>query len=69
MNKIKLGLEVLLEEKLALLRGARIGLICNPSTVNHQYQHAADLFHAHPDIQLTTLFGPQHGIRGETRTI
>ena len=67
MNKIKLGLEVLLAEKLELLRGSRVGLICNPSTVNHQYQHAADLFHAHPDIHLTTLFGPQHGIRGETQ--
>jgi uncharacterized protein YbbC (DUF1343 family) len=67
MNKIRLGLEVLLEEKLDLLRGARVGLICNPSTVNHQYQHAADLLHAHPEINLTTLFGPQHGIRGETQ--
>ena len=67
MNKIKLGLEVLLEERLDLLRGARIGLICNPTTVNHQWQHAADLLHAHPAINLTTLFGPQHGIRGETQ--
>lgn len=67
MNKIKLGLEVLLEEKLDLLRGADVGLICNPTTVNHGFQHAADLFHAHPAIHLTTLFGPQHGIRGETQ--
>jgi uncharacterized protein YbbC (DUF1343 family) len=67
MNKIKLGLEVLLEERLNLLRGARVGLICNPTTVNHQWQHAADLFHAHTAIHLTTLFGPQHGIRGETQ--
>ncbi len=67
MNKIKLGLEVLLEERLDLLRGSRVGLICNPTTVNHQWQHAADLLHAHPSINLTTLFGPQHGIRGETQ--
>ena len=67
MNKIKLGLEVLLEERLDLLRGSRVGLICNPTTVNHQWQHAADLLHAHPAINLTTLFGPQHGIRGETQ--
>ena len=67
MNKVKLGLEVLLEERLDLLRGLRVGLICNPTTVNHDYQHAADLFHAHPDINLTALFGPQHGIRGETQ--
>ena len=67
MHKITLGLEVLLSEKVASLRGARVGLICNPATVNHRFQHAADLFHAHPDIRLTALFGPQHGIRGETQ--
>ena len=67
MNKITLGLEVLLAEKTELLRGARVGLICNPTTVDHHLRHAADLFRAHPDINLTALFGPQHGIRGETQ--
>ena len=67
MNKIKLGLEVLLEEKLDLLRDQRVGLICNPTTVNHKWQHAADLFHLHPSFELTALYGPQHGIRGETQ--
>jgi uncharacterized protein YbbC (DUF1343 family) len=67
MHKVKLGLEVLLEEKTALVAGARVGLICNPTTVNHQFIHAADLFYAHPLINLAALFGPQHGIRGETQ--
>ena len=67
MNKIKLGLEILLEEKLDLLRDQRVGLICNPTTVNHKWQHAADLFHFHPSFDLTALYGPQHGIRGETQ--
>lgn len=67
MNKIALGLEVLLSEKTSLLRGARVGLICNPTTVDNNFRHAADLFRAHPDINLTALFGPQHGIRGETQ--
>src|SRR2546425_6959280 len=66
-SQISLGLEILLEEKPALLRGARVGLICNPATVDHHFRHAADLFRAHPDIALTALFGPQHGIRGETQ--
>ncbi|MFN0122842.1 MAG: exo-beta-N-acetylmuramidase NamZ domain-containing protein [Blastocatellia bacterium] len=64
---VKTGLEVLLDEQTATLRGARVGLICNPATVDHAWRHAADLFHQHPDIDLTTLFGPQHGIRGETQ--
>jgi len=67
MNKIALGLEVLLSEKPSLLRGGRVGLICNPTTVDHHFRHAADLFRAHPNINLTALFGPQHGIRGETQ--
>ncbi|HYE73911.1 MAG TPA: DUF1343 domain-containing protein [Blastocatellia bacterium] len=67
MNHIKLGLEVLLEEKLSLVKGARVGLICNPATVNRNFIHAADLFHHNPQINLTALFGPQHGIRGETQ--
>src|SRR5262249_49356738 len=64
---ITLGLEVLLAEKIGLLRNARVGLICNPATVDHAFRHAADLFNAHQDINLTALFGPQHGIRGETQ--
>ncbi|HEX7998175.1 MAG TPA: DUF1343 domain-containing protein [Pyrinomonadaceae bacterium] len=64
---MKLGLEKLLNEELSRLRGARLGLICNQSSVNHQLRHAADLLHEHRDAKLTTLFGPQHGIRGDVQ--
>src|SRR5262245_10658146 len=66
-TQIRLGLEILLAEKTGLLRNARVGLICNPATVDHSFRHAADLFSAHQDINLRALFGPQHGIRGETQ--
>src|SRR5712675_499631 len=64
---ISLGLESLLGQRVSLLGGSRVGLICNQASVNHQFQHAADLFHAHPEINLTALFGPQHGIRGDVQ--
>jgi len=64
---IKLGIERLLDDKIALLKGARVGLVCNQASVNHEFRHAADLFHQHPEINLTTLFGPQHGIRGDVQ--
>lgn len=67
MNYITLGLEVLLGERAELLRGARVGLICHPASVDHEFRHAADLFNECPDIKLAALFGPQHGIRGETQ--
>jgi uncharacterized protein YbbC (DUF1343 family) len=64
---LTLGLEKLLKEHLDILRGARIGLICNQSSVNHQLRHAADLLHEEGRVKLTALFGPQHGIRGDVQ--
>src|SRR4030088_3215996 len=66
-TRIKLGVERLLDEKIALLRGNRVGLVCNQASVDHSFRHAADLFHENPEIDLTTLFGPQHGIRGDVQ--
>lgn len=64
---IKLGLEKILDEQTNLLENLRVGLICNQATVDHRFRHAADLFFEHPKINLTTLFGPQHGIRGDVQ--
>ncbi|MEW6212412.1 MAG: DUF1343 domain-containing protein [Acidobacteriota bacterium] len=65
--RVKTGLEVLFDSRLDAIRGARVGLIVNPASIDSRFLHAADLFHQHPQINLTTLFGPQHGIRGETQ--
>ena len=64
---ITLGLEILLKERLDLVLGARVGLICNQASVDHDLQHAADLLNGHKDINVTALFGPQHGIRGDVQ--
>ncbi|MER3429404.1 MAG: DUF1343 domain-containing protein [Pyrinomonas sp.] len=59
-----LGVERLLEERAHLLRGARVGLVCNQASVDHELRHVADLFKEERGWRLTALFGPQHGIRG-----
>jgi uncharacterized protein YbbC (DUF1343 family) len=64
---VTLGVEKLLGEKSQSLRGERVGLICNQSSVDHYFRHVADLFHEHKEINLTALFGPQHGIRGDVQ--
>jgi uncharacterized protein YbbC (DUF1343 family) len=64
---VVLGVEKLLRERIDLLRGARVGLICNQASVDHGLRHVADLFHENPDLNLTALFGPQHGIRGDVQ--
>ncbi len=64
---IKLGIEKVLEKPRNYFNSAKVGLICNQASVNHRFQHIADLFFENPEINLTTLFGPQHGIRGDVQ--
>ena len=67
-SRTRLGIEVLLDERTETLRGQRVGLVCNQASVlPDTFRHAADVFHEHANINLTTLFGPQHGIRGDVQ--
>src|ERR1051326_9562599 len=66
-QQIKLGLESLLSDRVASVKGARVALVCNQASVDHSFQHAADLLFDDTAINLTTLFGPQHGIRGDVQ--
>nr|MBA3240656.1 DUF1343 domain-containing protein [Acidobacteriota bacterium] len=63
----KLGLEKFCESGVKSLRGAHIGLVCNQASVDHSLRHAADLLGSLNGINLSTLFGPQHGIRGDVQ--
>jgi uncharacterized protein YbbC (DUF1343 family) len=64
---VSLGVERLLEQRIDLIGGSRVGLICNQASVNHGFEHVADLFHQHPSVDLRAFFGPQHGIRGDVQ--
>lgn len=57
------GLMQLLAAPQRYLRRGRAALVANPTTVDDTLRHAADLLHAHPDVHLLRLFGPEHGIR------
>src|SRR5215471_13974856 len=65
--RIVLGVEKLLDAQIQSLQGARVGLVANQASVDHKFRHVADLFHQHEDVNLTALFGPQHGIRGDVQ--
>jgi uncharacterized protein YbbC (DUF1343 family) len=60
------GLDVLMQQK-DVLKGRRIGLVANPSSVNSQTEFILDLFLREKSWQVTTLFGPEHGLRGEVQ--
>ncbi len=64
---MKLGIDVFFESRFQEFKGKRIGLVTNMTGVNHRLVPTIDLFHAHPDIELTALYGPEHGIRGDAK--
>jgi len=47
------------------LEGLRVGLVCNPASVDAQLAHASDLLLRAPGVTLAALFGPQHGFRAD----
>ena len=62
---VRLGLERLLEgPDRKLIAGQRIGLVCNPASIDSRIVHASDRL-ASGDWTLTALFGPQHGFRSD----
>jgi len=66
-RKIVLGIEKLCRSRLDLLKGGRVGLVCNQASVDHDLNHSADLLGSLEGVKLTALFGPQHGIRGDVQ--
>lgn len=64
---MRTGLERLLEDPRRWLGSARVGLAANPTTVDRGLNHAADLLHRHPKVDLRRLFGPEHGLRGSAQ--
>jgi uncharacterized protein YbbC (DUF1343 family) len=57
------GLTRLLDSR--RLEGQRVGLVCNPASVDANLRHAADLVFRAPKVTLAALFGPQHGFRSD----
>jgi uncharacterized protein YbbC (DUF1343 family) len=62
---VSLGIDRLLETDRRLLAGRRVGLVCNPASVDAQFRHSADRLFLDPEITLAALFGPQHGFRSD----
>ena len=50
-----------------MIRGARVGLVCNQASVDHELKHSADRMRSTKGLNLKALFGPQHGIRGDVQ--
>jgi uncharacterized protein YbbC (DUF1343 family) len=62
-ERVRIGAEVLLAERMDLLAGKRVGIICNHTSVLPNGVHLADTL-LRRGVRVTALFGPEHGVRG-----
>ena len=59
------GIDVLVRQKFAPLKGLRLGLVTNHTGEDRDRNPTIDLLKNAPGVELKVLFSPEHGIRGE----
>jgi uncharacterized protein YbbC (DUF1343 family) len=64
---VRFGLDVFLENFPKELHGKRIGIVCHAASITSSYSHCVEVFQKHPDCTLSAIFGPQHGLFGQTQ--
>ena len=58
------GIDVLARDNFSILKNKRVGLITNQTGRDQNGNSIIDLLFKAPDVKLTILFSPEHGIRG-----
>ena len=52
------------EQKFVAIAGKRVGLLTHPAGVNRRGESAIDVLRRAPNVKLTALFAPEHGLNG-----
>ncbi|MDN3022123.1 DUF1343 domain-containing protein [Streptomyces sp. S.PB5] len=63
-HRFRTGFENLTASGYARLSGRRVGIVTNPTGITRDARHIVDVMHADPRVNLTAVFGPEHGFRG-----
>jgi len=63
--KVRTGLDVLAADGFAALKGLRVGLITNHTGLDARGRRNLELLAAAPEVRLTALFSPEHGLEGD----
>jgi uncharacterized protein YbbC (DUF1343 family) len=67
-RRVKVGLESLLDDP-AVLRGRRVGLVVNPSSITPDLEHASVALAGRRGVDVRALFGPEHGIAADAQDL
>ena len=61
------GLEQIIMKLPSELKGKRIGILCNAASISGDFTHITTHFKYLKDCTLSAVFGPQHGLYGQTQ--
>ena len=64
---VKTGLEILLGKFPEELKGKRVGILCHAPSVTADFIHITEHFFKNKKCELKAIFGPQHGMFGQTQ--
>lgn len=63
-GRVRTGFDRLAADGYRLLAGDRVGIVTNPTGVTQDVRHVVDVMHGDERVDLTAVFGPEHGFRG-----
>ena len=66
-DTVTLGIDRLLTSDRRLIEGRRVGLVCNPASIDRAFRHTTDRLFEDSDVTLAAIFGPQHGFRSDVQ--
>ncbi len=64
---VRTGFDIISEELPRELKGKAVAVLCHAPSINHRFQHIIDFLALHNQIIIRAIFGPQHGLFGETQ--
>ncbi|MGP3925645.1 exo-beta-N-acetylmuramidase NamZ family protein [Streptomyces sp. 8N616] len=63
-ERLRTGFDRLAATGYRLLDEQRVGVVTNPTGITADVRHIVDVMHADDRVNLTAVFGPEHGFRG-----
>ena len=64
---VRFGLDQFLLQFPARLKGKRLGVLCHAASITSGYEHIVDALKKRSDCTVGAVFGPQHGLFGQTQ--
>lgn len=63
-NPVRTGLDELRNSRFEAIRGMKLGLVCNHTSIDGSRKHLLDLLLSAPDVEIGAILSPEHGFAG-----